>query len=206
MLREDTPECVYCLADHMDTLLAAGEDLKALPPFQCVPVGACAAPQQSIQNYVHTIMSLEYAAIARLLRAREQASCLAQIDHRYSLLAELFVGATAIVADAVENLTDRVDREFVQGADPIVYLSSRGLISDDVGCLSFIRDIEIRDSFLLAGQIELGPLLDLCATFLDTLEEHFTLFPQIPEAPADHPAKAIRFNPFPQALHVPAGQ
>ena len=73
-----------------------------------------------------------------------------------------------------------------------------------MGCLSFIRDIEIRDDFLLAGQIELGPFLDMCATFLDTLEEHFALFPEIPEAQADGPAQANRFNPFPQALHVPA--
>ena len=204
MLREDTPHCVYLLADHLDALLAAGEDLKGAAPYQCVPTGGGGGPQQSIQDYVHTLVILEFAAVARLLRAREQASALAHYDHRFSRLAELFVSATAIIVDAVENLTDRVDREFVQGSDPIVYLSSRGLISDDVGCLSFIRDIEIRDDFLLAGQIELGPFLDLCATFLNALEEHFTLFPEIPQAQSDHPAEPNRFNPFPQALHVPA--
>ena len=204
MLREDTPECVYLLADHLDALLATGEDLKGAPPFQCVstPHGQ---EQQSLQEYVNTIMLLEFSAIARMLRAREQAAAVAQTDLRFALLADLFVSATAIVVDAVENLTDRVDREFVQGADPIAYLSSRGLISDDVGCLSFIRDIAIRDDFLLAGQIELGPLLDMCATFLDTLEEQFALFPEIPEVQPDRPMKPARFEPVPQALHVPAG-
>lgn len=187
---------VYLLADHLDAILAAGEDLKRLS----IGVGKLGETTEtgspSINQFASKAKTLEFAAIARIMQAREQAAALARRDDRFSVLADLFVGGTAIVIDAISHLADRDARAFMDGDDPLEYLRTRGLISADLGCLSIVQTIAIDEAFLLGGQIPLGVLLDMSAQFLDALEVHFSLFPELPavaetkqEPVADHAAR-----------------
>lgn len=172
---------IYLLADHLDAILAAGEDLQRLSIRIRQNSGGAESDQLSINAFAHEAKTLEFAAIARIMRAREHASALAHDGVQFAPLARLFVGGTAIVVDAVSHLADRDARAFSDGNDPLEYLRTRGLISPDSGCLAIVEAIAIDETFMLGGQIPLGALLDMCAQFLDTLEEHAALFPEIPE-------------------------
>ena len=181
---------VYLLADHLDAILAAGEDLKRLS-IGVGRHGETADPDpQSINQFASEAKMLEFAAIARIMQAREQAAALARRDNRFAVLAQLFVGGTAIVIDAISHLADRDARAFMDGHDPLEYLRTRGLLSPDCGCLSIVETISVDEAFLLGGQIPLGVLLDMSAQFLDALEEHFALFPEIPDV-AEHEREAV---------------
>ncbi|MFT5510274.1 MAG: hypothetical protein ACI89J_003367, partial [Hyphomicrobiaceae bacterium] len=71
---------------------------------------------------------------------------------------------------------------FTTGADPIGYLRSRGLIDEEAGSLAAEATLSVSDDFRIAGHIEIGPLVDLVVTFLNTIELHFDLFPELSEA------------------------
>jgi hypothetical protein len=43
----------------------------------------------------------------------------------------------------------------------------------------------ITETFLIAERIQLGALMDLCATFLDRLEDHYELYEDAAPAEAD---------------------
>ena len=137
-----------------------------------------------------TGIARRYFSLDEDRQAREQAAALARRDNRFAVLAQLFVGGTAIVIDAISHLADRDARAFMDGHDPLEYLRTRGLLSPDCGCLSIVETISVDEAFLLGGQIPLGVLLDMCAQFLDTLEEHFALFPEIPDV-AEHEPEAL---------------
>lgn len=177
---DQTDRRVYLLADHLDMILAAGEDLMKLSLDLEGPRRAALREVGAVHDFVRKAKALEFAAIARVLRAREQAAELEQLDKRFALLARLFVAGTVVIADAAEELSDIDGQAFAGGDDPLAFLRTRGLIGEDAGCLTLVKRIAIDDEFLLAGAVEIGALLDVCATFLDALEEHFTLFPEIP--------------------------
>ena len=182
MSSPNTPGCVYLLADHLDMLLAAGEDLQKLE-FQNM-TGAPDAEMQAapVQDFVRQARELENAAIGRLMCARSQATQLESDDERFAMLARLFLSGTAHVSDVLQQFQNPETTAFDCGGDPIDYLRSRGLVPEETGCLSIVERLSIGEDFLLGGHIELGPLMDLCAQFLDSLDTQFGLFPEIPAA------------------------
>jgi hypothetical protein len=173
---------VYLLADHLDAILAAGEDLKQLS----LDYAACRAPDSrangalTLNTFVQRARVLEIAAMGRIKLARENASALARSQDQFALLARLFAAGTAVVVDAIDDVCDAEAHAFRDGFDPLAYMRARGLIGPDTGCLSVVEQVAIDDTFLLAGRIELGVLLDMCAQFLDTLDQQFDLFPELP--------------------------
>ena len=182
MSSPNTPGCVYLLADHLDMLLAAGEDLQNLE-FENVS-SDCSSEENptSIQKFVRQVRELENAAIGRLMRARAQAAQLGGDDERFAMLARLFLSGTAHVSDALQQFKNPETAAFDCGGDPIDYATSRGLVADETGCLSINAKLSIGEQFRLGGHIEMGPLLDLCAQLLDSLDTQFGLFPEIPPA------------------------
>ncbi len=170
---------VQLLADHLDRILAAGEDLKKLTLETARPSVTETARRHSVRSFVCEAKELEFALAASVMRAREHAKNLARVDIRFAMLATLFIAGTTSVVDAVAELADHDVEAFDNGYDPLEFLRNRDLIQPGTGCLSVISTINIDDSFLLAGEIELGALLDLCAQFLDSLCEQFSLFPQL---------------------------
>ena len=169
------PAAVYLVADHLDAVLAAGEDLLALTHesgSEGDPAGAAATDR----CFADQARTLEMTIAARALQARARAAEVRAADPRYKPLIDLFIAGTAALQDAVAELGDSTAADFHAGSDVVAYLRSRGVIAADAPGLSHFGTLRMPESFLVAERIEVGLLMDLCATFLDRLEDHYELY------------------------------
>lgn len=179
--RPTSPPCVYFLADHLDAVLAAGEDMRQIR----ITWGSAAGTSQedtvrdldSLRESVEDLRSLELTLIARLLKSRERAEELARTDARLKLAAKLFLGGTAIIGDALFELTDAATAvDFNTGDACLAYLRARELLAADAAAPSDGARLRITDAFPVARRLPLGTLLDLVAQFLDTMELHHDIY------------------------------
>ncbi|MGI9479154.1 MAG: hypothetical protein ACR2PI_20795 [Hyphomicrobiaceae bacterium] len=178
---------VFLLAEHLDMILAAIEDLQACRPSLIPgnPQRVGAPPQVSLARYVEELKGHEMAAIMRVLRARDLTRELVRRDNRFATLGGLFVGGTAALDEAVQRMVDKTGNAFTTGGDPIGYLRARGMVDEEAGGIGPNQSLKGTEAFKLAGSIEMGPLIELVETFLNTIELHFDLFPDLSE-PEDH--------------------
>ena len=171
----------YLLADHLDAALAAGEDLLKVhrTVFAEVPKRRPHDVRDLVEvqrRWLDTVRVLEMTLTLRCLQARERAHELSRADDRIDGIAGLFIGGTAPLADAAEELGDWTETDFQTGDEIAEYLRSRGLIPiDSAGVVSPER-LVVTTNFRVARRIELGPLLDLTAAFLDALELFYELY------------------------------
>lgn len=175
---------VFLLAEHLDTILAAIEDLEACRPQLAAvrdPLSASGAQHVSLSDFVAGLKRFEATAIMRIARARELTRALVRRDKRFAMLGGLFVAGTAALDEAVQRMRDEAANKFDGGADPMGFLRSRGVIDVDAGGVIDPLGLRVTDEFRLAGEIEIGPLIDLVSTFLNTIELHFDLFPDLSE-------------------------
>lgn len=173
------PLSVYMLADHLDATLAAGEDLIARGGDWRALAETPADPSDFIveqRAVAEEVRSLELMLVARVLKARNHASSLAECDDRFRAIAKLFVSGTAILLDAVEESGDARATDFDTADGIVAYVRSRGLIAPDAPAVRVPSDLTIDDNFLVAKRIALGPLLDMAAAFLDALDIQYDLF------------------------------
>lgn len=176
------PAIVYLLADHLDAALAAGEDL--LKSTLSWNAGDSRAPDGLTEQRheeraaIEAARTLEMLLLARLLKSRETALELTKIDSQFKLITRLYTSGTEIVADAARSLTDETSYAFDTGDGVTSYLRARGLIAKDDPAPLEAASLAVTEHFLVAGKMELGPLLDLIAMFLDTLETHYELYDQ----------------------------
>ncbi len=180
------PLSVYMLADHLDGALAAGEDLvargndwRSLAETQSDPADFAVRQRKIAED----VRGFELILIARILKARDHARGLAEVDDRFRAVANLFVSGTSILLDAVEECGDARGEDFDTGDDITSYVRSRGLIAPDAPTVRAAADLTIDDNFLVAKRIALGPLLDMAAAFLDALDVQYELF--VEEGPAE---------------------
>jgi hypothetical protein len=172
---------LYLLADHLDAALANGEDLLMVhgsaEPLLAT-LGANGIGQQSAvqRQFVERVRTLELAMAMRVLQARQRAEDLWRADSRVAAVARLFIGGTAALADAVADLGDSTLVDFQTGDDAVAYLRSRGVIAADAAGIKSLDQLIVTPGFLLAERIALGTLMDLAATFLDTLELFYELY------------------------------
>jgi len=174
------PPEVYLLADHLDTVLAAAEDIVNA---HLTWNSAQRAEQADIYQEKHTarddienIRKLENTIIIRVLKSRERAEDVARADKRFRQLAKLYVAGTAVLLDAVEECGDSTDSDFATADTVTAYLRSRGLVDPDAPAPAIGADLPVGEEFLIAKRIAAGPLMDLAAALLDALELHFDLF------------------------------
>lgn len=178
------PASVCLLAEHLDAVLAAGEDLVGIryvwpgaPPRQRDSILALRAGQRAT---IERIRLVELALLSRLIKAREWASVVAREREGLGLIARLYVGGTATLVDAIAECADTTATDFDTGDDLTAYVRGRGLIAEDAPGLSDTAPICVDETFLVARRVPLGVLLDLVATFLDALEGEFELFAEPP--------------------------
>jgi hypothetical protein len=172
---------IYLLGDHLDAALAMGEDLLTEKVVLDAPAGKSPLRTWMRQNrdlntFLTTVRTLEYAMTARLLQARKRAEELKRSEHRLKPLIALFVAGTAPLVDAAAELGDTDARDFACADSALTFLRSRGLIAADAAGLEGMTQLVISEDYQVAGRIRLGTLLDLIATFLDTLELLFDLY------------------------------
>jgi len=176
------PAVVYLLADHLDSALAAGEDLlkSTLRWNASDPRAPEGLTQQRHEERaaIEAARTLEMVLLARVLKSREAAQELAKLDSQFKLITRLYTSGTEIVADAARELTDETTYAFDAGDGITSYLRTRGLIAEDAPAPLEAEHLTVTEQFLVAGKTQLGPLLDLIAMFLDTLETHYELYDQ----------------------------
>jgi hypothetical protein len=180
MKRLDAPVSVYLLAEHLDAALAAGEDLTGVlfiwpgpTPREPERIAELRAGQRAA---IERIRTFELALISRLLKGRDWASEVAQGEERFEMMARLYLAGTAVLLDAVAECADVSAADFDGGDGLLAYVRSRGMIAADAPSLSDTAPLIAGENFLVVRRIPLGPLMDLVAMFLDTLEAEYDLF------------------------------
>src|SRR5262249_43032331 len=91
-------------------------------------------------------------------------------DSRLKPLIALFVTGTAPLVDAAAELGDTDARDFDAADSALTFLRSRGMLAVDAAGLELVSRLAVGEDYQVAGRVELGALLDLAATFLDTLD------------------------------------
>lgn len=179
-LERPVPASVYLIADNLDAVLAAGEDLlRQSYDYESVHLATTYAPTLaagSERGFVETVRGLEMAMCARVLQIRDRSRELAKEDPRFKPMASLFSSGTAALWDAVADLGDSTNADFQTGDDIVTYLRSRAMLAADAGTVSRFGRLTPTENFLIAERIELGVLMDLCASYLDRLEDFYDLF------------------------------
>ncbi len=179
-----TPPAICLLADHLDAMLAAGEDLLKLAP-PCVAPGQCDAANadwQRLCDLINQARTLENALLARTLQARFRARDVGRQGGIIGSLLKLFIGGTTQLADTATALAKRRATDFNAGLDPLAYLRSRGILAADAASVVGATSIAFNEDFLVSGQMPLRQILDLAAAMLDALDAHYTLFPDAGDA------------------------
>lgn len=189
----ETP--VYLLAEHLDATLAAIEDLSAsTPPTTPVDPLRPDRPRPSAAAWVRDLERHEASALLHVARARALTEAAVAADGRLTTFARLFLAGTAALDEAILSFTDRTGHAFTTGGDALAYLRQRGVISPEAGTISITEATTVGNDFRLAGIIEIEPLADLIATFLDTLDIHYDLFPAPGPKTADTAAATPTLN------------
>jgi hypothetical protein len=180
---------IYLLGDHLDAALALGEDLLAekvalVDAVQPLTMARLLRQNRELAEFFSTVRTLELSLIARLLQARKRAEEVRRDESRLKPLIQLFVGGTAPLLDAAMELGDSTLHDFQTGDTAFAFLRSRGLIARDTASLERLSELRVEEGYLVAGRIQLGTLLDLVATFLDSLDLLYDLYgaPAEPEA------------------------
>ncbi len=177
-----TPAEVFLLADHLDAVLAAGEDLQKLEvDIEAVRKSdGIAAPWDRFADLIGQARLYELTIVSRVLQARSRARELAHVLGRkgdiFAGLLELFASGTTVLEDATAELANRSGNDFDGGLDPLGYLRTRNVVPAESGSILGLRKLVIGDSFMVARRIELGPLLDMSAALLDVLDVTYCLF------------------------------
>jgi hypothetical protein len=125
---------------------------------------------RDLAQFLSEVRVLELSLIARLLQARKWAEEIRRHELRLKPVIQLFVGATATLVDAAAELGDTSGKSFETGDTAMAFLRSRGIIAADDAGLDRRPQVAVTEEFLVASRSRLGTLLDLVATFLDTLD------------------------------------
>jgi hypothetical protein len=178
---------IYLLSDHLDAALAMGEDLLTervvlAEAEQKLNMGRLLRQSGEVADFLDTVRTLELNLISRMLQARKRAEEIKRSESRLKPLISLFVGGTAALVDAAEELGDTTAQTFDTGDTAQAFLRSRGVIARDAAGLEQMTQLAVTEDYLVAGRIRLGTLLDLVATFLDTLDTLFDLYQDEPVA------------------------
>ena len=92
------------------------------------------------------------------------------------MIGSLFQSGTVSFVDALAEFADATESDFETGDGIIAYFRTRGVIDAEAPTLSELGGPLVTETFRVTGRIELGPLLDLLASYLNALETHFVLF------------------------------
>ena len=172
---------LYLLGDHLDAALAMGEDLLTervalADATQHLTMARLVRQNRELADFLATVRTLELSLTARLLQARKRAEEMKRHESRLKPQISLFVAGTDALVQAAEALGDTMSHDFDTGDTASAFMRSRGLIARDAAGLERLSQLCVGEDYLVAGRIHLGTLLDLVATFLDTLDLLFDLY------------------------------
>lgn len=178
------PPEAYMLADHLDAALAAGEDILIAGRKLTDENDKGAREPAALRSSIELIRALELAMITRVLKAREWSQRMSKADARFKLQASSFMSGSHTLVDALAEFADATNVDFDTADGMTAYFRSRGVIDDEAPCLTDSVSALVTETFRIAGRNELGPLMDMIASYLDALELHFLLFGKATPKPA----------------------
>lgn len=204
--RQDLDPRIYWLVEHLDAALAAGDHLMSLSLEVTEPTPTMGPRRMRTRvarfiRFVTQVRAQEASLIAHILQSRRRVAELPRGSAPLRLLLDPFTSGTTVLLDAVAEYGDPAGLAFNTGADRLAYLRSRGLIAADHGALMPVTTFEIGEGFLVAGRIELGPVLDLVEAFLRALNTEYGLWTEpieelepvgVPEPPRLAPLPASK--------------
>ena len=214
------PASVTLLADHIDSILAMGEDLLALRQTldrraagdpRPAAMHALVVAQRALGDFVRQVRTLELGMTARLVQARKLALDVKRSTPSIGHVAALFHGGTAVIEDAVDVSRRALAQRFDHGEAAIDFIRSRAIIATDAPGLAGLDVVHVSEDTMLLGQLRLGTLMDLVARFLDTLDAAFDLYPDaggsslVVLAAAGEPSAPLQHAPDTAAQMSPAG-
>jgi hypothetical protein len=173
---------LYLLSEHLDAVLAIGEDLLTekvalAEATQRMTTARAIRQSREVRFFLESLRTLELTMTARLLQARKRAEEIkSRGGSRLKPLIALFVSGTSALADGAADLGDPSSKAFDTGDTALAFLRSRGLIAADAAGLEGLSRLAVSEDYLVAGRVRLGTVLDLVATFLDTLDRMFDVF------------------------------
>lgn len=191
------PISVYMLAEHLDAMLAAGEDLMSRGhDWSTLAAQSGNTPEFASEQrkIAEDVRGFELILMARALKARDHASAVAALDKRFAPVAQLFASGTAVLLDAVSECGDARGEDFETGDAVVAYVRSRGLIAKDAAGVLSSAQLNVDATFMVAKRIALGPLLDMAAAFLDALDTQYELFNDDVLAEPERPAATPRIE------------
>ncbi len=178
------PPEAYMLADHLDAALAAGEDILIAGRKLADENDRGAREPAALRSSIELIRALELALITRVSKAREWSERMSKADARFKLQASSFMSGSVTLVDAIAEFADATNVDFDTADGITAYFRSRGVIDDEAACLTDATSGLVTETFRIAGRNELGPLMDMIASYLDALEVHFLLFGKATPLPA----------------------
>ena len=172
---------LHLLVDHLDAALAMGEDLLTervalVEATQQLTMARMVRQNRELGEFLANVRTLELSLAARLLQARKRAEEMKRHESRLRPHIALFVAGTDPLVQAAEALGDSTSHDFETGDTAFAFLRTRSLIARDAAGLERLTQLCVGEDYLVAGRIHLGTLLDLVATFLDTLDLLFDLY------------------------------
>jgi hypothetical protein len=185
---------IYLLGDHLDASLAMGEDLLTekvvlVDPAQPLAMARLVRQNRELSEFLTNVRTLELSLTARLLQARRRAEEMRRREKGLKPLIALFIAGTAPLVDAAKELGDTTVRDFDTGDTAFAFLRSRALIARDAAGLEHLSELRVSEDYLVAGRIRLGTLLDLVATFLDSLDLLYDLYGETEPAAVSPPTE-----------------
>jgi hypothetical protein len=173
-------EMVTLLVDHLDKTLTAGERLSEMR-FTPRAITADMTGEQilaehgRLREFLDSLRALEMTLAARVDKARKWALEMKARDGNLKLMASLFLTGTQAMRDAMQEIADPRHQDFNGGDQALYFLRTRGLVPDHVDSLDQVAHIGVGEAYMIIGRVQLDALLDLCASFIDTLAVHYKL-------------------------------
>ncbi len=136
---------------------------------------ACNDPLTRI-NYlriaIDRVRTGEMAILNRLRQARHWAKLSRREDAGLRRELDLFLGATAIIDDAIRDLERDAAVSFDDAGSLMAYLQTRGLIAETTFCFDQIDDFRPMAEMVFFGLVPLADVMQFADTMLSAIDLH----------------------------------
>ncbi len=179
---EQLQSVVYLLSDHLCSAIEVADQIMGLR-YVSEPISPGLSSENILSRlddfhrFLDHIRTYEFLLVTKINQARHWALHLRNFESDFRPLIDLFTTSTDIVADASNILETNEEAIFNGEGQPQHLIESRQLFTET------LRDeedgvcqpvcISANENFLLGGKVRLVALIDVCTTFLDSLDARF---------------------------------
>lgn len=174
---EQLQSLVYFLSDHLFAALEAGEHIRNAKFIQPQADHDLSSHEilkelESLRQFITNLSDWEEEMVTKINQARQWSRYLRDHDSFFKPLVDLFTSSTHQLTDVEAQINDHHDRHFEGGDHPDWFIKTRDIIckkSPEGQILSLTNT----DAYLIGGHLQLGQIMELAETYLETLETRF---------------------------------